>query len=321
VLDRRLAEDIANRLRPGGEGLIEKDWHVVRAISVLAALDHGDIRPAFSGGTALSMAWGLIKRFSEDVDFKVAMPAAPTASKARAQRSAYREKVFAALGVADFELVGAPLIGNKSMFFAADFAYRSEFDPAPGLRPHLRIEMTFRPPALPAVDRPLRSLIAQAQGKEPEVSAFSCVDPIETAADKLSALAWRVCVRERGAPDDDPTIIRHLHDLAALEVRAMAAPAFATLVLEAAKADTSRGGNHAPKDPAERFAFMLETARYRPLVGKGMQVQWACHLDAPLLGPVGGRYEQLDEAVRIGPLELLHSTVKYEVAFKVKHRK
>jgi hypothetical protein len=37
VLDRRLVEDVANRLRPGGEGLIEKDWHVVRAIKALAA--------------------------------------------------------------------------------------------------------------------------------------------------------------------------------------------------------------------------------------------------------------------------------------------
>jgi len=33
VLNRRLVEDIANRLRPGGEGLIEKDWHVVRAMA------------------------------------------------------------------------------------------------------------------------------------------------------------------------------------------------------------------------------------------------------------------------------------------------
>lgn len=55
MLDRRLVEDIANRLRPGGEALIEKDWHVVRAIKAHAALDHGDMRPAFSGGTSLSI--------------------------------------------------------------------------------------------------------------------------------------------------------------------------------------------------------------------------------------------------------------------------
>jgi hypothetical protein len=199
VLGRRLVEDIANRLRPGGEGLIEKDWHVVRAISALAALDHGDMRPVFSGGTSLSIAWGLIKRFSEDVDFKIAMPPAPNPSRARALRSAYRDKILTTLDAADFQLVGEPLVGNKSSFFAADFAYESEFDPAPGLRPHLRIEMTFRTPALPPVERPIRSLVAQAQGHEPELPAFACVDPVETAADKLSALAWRVCGRNRDA--------------------------------------------------------------------------------------------------------------------------
>jgi len=265
VLDRRLVEDIANKLRPGSEGLIEKDWHVVRAIGVLAALDHGDMRPLFSGGTSLSIGWDLIKRFSEDVDFKVATPAAPTASRGRTLRSAYREKVWKALGAADFKPIGAPLVGNKSMFFAADFAYDSEFDPAPGLRPHLRIEMTFQTPALPAVARPIRSLVAQAQGLEPEVAAFPCVDPTETAADKLSALAWRVCVRKRGAPNDDPTIIRHLHDLAALESRVATADPFPKLLAQAAAADTHRGGGEAPADPKERFAVMLKLLGTDPL--------------------------------------------------------
>lgn len=261
MLDRQLIEDIANRLRVGGESLIEKDWHVVRAIRVLAELDHGGARPVFSGGTSLSIGWGLIKRFSEDVDFKVAMPEAATPSKARTLRSAYRNKIITALGAADFELAGTPLVGNKSTYFAADFSYPSEFGPGPGLRPNLRIEMTFQTPALDPVERPIRSLVAQAQGHEPEVRTFFCVDPVETAADKLSALAWRVCVRERGGEDDDPTIIRHLHDLAALESRAIAVPAFVTLVANATTADKGRGGNRVPENTVDRFLLMLEKLR------------------------------------------------------------
>ena len=259
MLDRRLVEDVANRLRPGGEGLIEKDWHVVRAISVLAALDHGEVRPVFAGGTSLSIGWGLIKRFSEDVDFKVAMPTATSRSKGETQRSAYKQKIVDALGSAGFELIGKPFARNENRFFSADLAYKSEFDTAPGLRPHLQIEMTFQAAALTPVERPIRSLIAQAQGKDPEVSAFPCADPVETAADKLSALAWRVCVRERGSEKDDPTIIRHLHDLAALEARAIAAPAFAALLAQSADADTGRGRGKAPHDTAERFALMLKS--------------------------------------------------------------
>lgn len=265
MLDRQLVEDIANRIRPGGEGLIEKDWHVVRAIGVLATLEHGDARPAFSGGTSLSIGWGLIKRFSEDVDFKVAMPEPGNPSQGRAQRRAYRKKVLDALAATGFELAGEPFAGKESGFFSADFAYPSEFASAPGLRPHLRIEMTFEAPALTPIERPIRSLIAQVQGHAPEVATFPCVDPVETAADKLSALAWRVCVRDRNSEKDDPTIIRHLHDLAALDVHAAASPAFAALLTQAIMRDGARGRGRVPAEPAKRFALMLERLDTDPL--------------------------------------------------------
>lgn len=257
MLDRRLVEDVANALGTD-EALVEKDWQVVRALGVLAALDHGDIKPAFSGGTSLSKGWGLIKRFSEDIDFKIAMPEAANKSKGRSQRGAYREQILAALQSAGFTLQGLARAGNDSQYFAADFAYPSAFDPRPGLRPHLQIEMSFFPTALPTIDRPLQSLIAQVQQQPPEVAAFPCVDPVETAADKLSALAWRVCTRQRGSERDDPAIIRHLHDLAALESSVVQAPAFKALVLNAAKEDSNRGGGQAPGDPHERFSAMLD---------------------------------------------------------------
>jgi hypothetical protein len=90
------------------------------------------------------------------------------------------------------------------------------------LRPHIRVEMSLKPRALPPVARPIASLIGAAQQKPPEVAGFLCVDPVEPAADKLSALAWRVHARQRGSEGDDPAIIRHVHDLAAL--RETAAP-------------------------------------------------------------------------------------------------
>lgn len=262
MLDLRLVEQVAAAL--GTEpGLVEKEWHVVRAIRVIADLDHNDARPVFSGGTSLSVGWGLIKRFSEDIDFKVVMPEAANPSQAKAQRRKFRENVFAALGAAGFRLIGAPL--KASAFFSANFAYANTFDPVAGLRPYIQVEMTLEGPALPAVERPLRSLISLAQRSDPEIAAFPCVDPVETAADKLSALAWRVCTRDRSSPKDDPTIIRHLHDLAALESRVADSPAFTSLLLEAAQYDTGRGGGKAPTKPAERFALMLERLLTDPL--------------------------------------------------------
>jgi hypothetical protein len=83
------------------------------------------------------------------------------------------------------------------------------------------------------------------------------VDPIETAADKLSALAWRVCTRKRGSENDGPAMIRHLYDLAALEGHLTKAKEFTSLVRQIAAEDTGRGGEGALSEPAERFAAVL----------------------------------------------------------------
>ena len=262
MLDPQLVEQVAAEFGTAPD-LIEKEWHVVRAIGVIAALDLDGARLAFSGGTSLSVGWGLIRRFSEDADFKVAMPYAANPSQARAQRHRFRERALAALAAAEFTPMGAPR--QASRFFSADFSSPYTFEPVSGLRPHLQIEMTFEAPKLPPVERPIASLIARTQGPEPEVSAFPCVDPVETAADKLSALAWRVCSRERGSTKDDPTIIRHLHDLAALESHINTARQFSALLREAADSDTGRGAGRAPADVGERFRRMLERLETDPL--------------------------------------------------------
>lgn len=216
--------------------------------------------------------WQLIKRFSEDVDFKVAMPPAASGTKERAQRTRYRERIVDALTADGFQLAGKAEVSNASRFFSLDLVYPREFPAGQGLRPHLKLEMTLEAPVLPPIARPIRSLVAQAQNQAAEVRAFPCVDAIETAADKLSALAWRVFTRDRAAPNDDPTIIRHLHDLAALEHHAKPAAQFKDLVRRAVAADADRGGNAVPADARERFAGMFERLRSDEL--------WAAEYDA-----------------------------------------
>ena len=263
VLDPALVERIASDLRSEAS-LVEKDWHIVRALGVIEVVDRAGMTPAFSGGTSLSKGWEVIKRFSEDIDFKVGEPAGSSASRARRERTAYRERVLQALAASDFEIIGEPYAGNASRFFSADVAYGAQFGGGQGLRPHIRVEMSFRAPALAPVERPIRSLIAAAQREPPEVASFPCVEPVETAADKLSALAWRVRARDRSRSDDDPTIVRHLHDLAALEQHAASAPRFPELVLAAAAADVERGVGSAG-DAAADFAEMLQRLETDPL--------------------------------------------------------
>ena len=258
MLDLRLVERVAEDLGTS-PGLVEKDWHVVRALGVIAQVDNGGMMPAFSGGTSLSKGWELIKRFSEDIDFKIGEPPAASVSAARRARSNYRGRIFDALTGASFALEGEPEVRNDSRFFAADLAYGAQFRAGEGLRPHIRIEVSFRAPAVPPIARPIRSMIAAAAREPAEVAAFPCIDIVETAADKLSALAWRVRVRRRGEPKDDPTIIRHLHDLAALELALGSAAKFRELVLASVAADVGRGGEKdPPTDAALIFADMLQ---------------------------------------------------------------
>ena len=115
MLNPNLVEELAAALgtKPG---LVEKDWHVVRALGVLSSLDFSGATQVFSGGTSLSKGWGIIKRFSEDIDFKVIPPAAASPTANRNQRRAFRKRVLAALTANEFELAGDPLISTKVSF-------------------------------------------------------------------------------------------------------------------------------------------------------------------------------------------------------------
>ena len=46
---------------------IEKDWWVVQTLRLIFEMNCAD-NLVFKGGTSLSKAWGLIERFSEDID-------------------------------------------------------------------------------------------------------------------------------------------------------------------------------------------------------------------------------------------------------------
>jgi hypothetical protein len=174
-------------------------------------------------------------------------------------------KVLAALQKNGFSLATRPLIGNESRYFSADLAYESLFPTGQGLRPHIRIEMSFQKPALQPIHRPIQSLIAKAQKRPPEIPEFPCIAPIETAADKLSALAWRVCRRQRGSEGDDPAIIRHMHDLAALEQAVGENTQFAELVKQAVANDADKKRVDATQEHAQMFADMIQCLKSDPL--------------------------------------------------------
>ncbi|MCB1805054.1 MAG: nucleotidyl transferase AbiEii/AbiGii toxin family protein [Candidatus Competibacteraceae bacterium] len=235
---------------------VEKDWFAVQLIAHIAEFNsqHDAVQAVFSGGTSLSKGYGLIKRFSEDLDFFVTWPTAPEPSVG--QRRTFRRKLLDDLKTASgFKIDDDQLLrGDSHRFFKTPIIYTRVFEQS-ALRPHLQLEMSFMQPQIAPETRPLRSLVATALAQDPE-TAIPCISPLETAADKLSALCWRVLARNRNDTMDDPTIIRHLHDLAALSVFIDAdLPTFL------AAARTSLARDKARRRGGDNIAMLSDTAR------------------------------------------------------------
>jgi len=80
-----------------------------------------------------------------------------------------------------------------------------------------------------------------------------------------------IVARRRGSDNDDPTIVRHVHDLAALKTGAATSGDFAGLVRKAMSDDAGRGGAGrggepiASSDPAPTFTDMLDRLGTDPL--------------------------------------------------------
>jgi len=72
------------------------------------------------------------------------MPAAASRNRARNDRRAYRKRILSALTEAGFVLAGEPTRADENQFFSADLFYLSLFDTGPGLRPHIRVEMSLK---------------------------------------------------------------------------------------------------------------------------------------------------------------------------------
>lgn len=195
---------------------IEKDWFATELLVEIAKIDFVPI--VFTGGTSLSKAYGLIHRFSEDLDFRICTS---DKSYTKAERKSIRQKILLAVkAMPGLDLIDSSLkIQNESQYFCFSIAYPQVFPPSAALRPHLKLEFTFEDTLTNYSPREIRSLVTQFSESDLDCS-IQTISPIEIAANKFSALVWRINIKDRqaetGSPQNDPTIMRHLHDLAAL---------------------------------------------------------------------------------------------------------
>jgi hypothetical protein len=235
---------------------VEKDWFVTQVVAALAVFSFAGFELIFTGGTALSKAHKLIERFSEDVDFRVI---APQEQQSRKALSDFKKVVLSHLRESGFAIGDAQVRArNDNRLLALEFDYPSHFNQPAALRPHVQIEIAVRAPQYPGIHLPVSSFVNAAYNRPPEVERISCIDPVESAADKLSALAWRIRARIRGDKKDDPSLVRHLHDLALLKHRALADEQFPVLVANAMRVDDLRAASFSGLSIGDKFRRMME---------------------------------------------------------------
>jgi hypothetical protein len=207
----------------------------------------------FTGGTSLSKGFGLIQRFSEDLDFRIC-----TKSQlfTRSDRKIIREKIVAHIKtISNLSVIEESILKrNESRFFSLNIEYPQINPPTQALRPHLKLEFSFEDTLLDAEFREIRSFVSQFSQADYDCQ-IKTISPIETAANKFSALIWRINIKDRsaihGSIQNDPTIIRHLHDLAALYPVLGDYTDFTHIVKASFENDRGRGGSNKDKSLEE----------------------------------------------------------------------
>ncbi len=132
------------------------------------------------------------------------------------------------------------LARDENRFFSIKIEYETQFSRSNALRPYILVEMALQNPQLPFIKLNIQSFVAKNLNQLSEVEKISCVSPIEIAADKLSAIVWRIPDRIRGELYDDPAIVRHIHDLFMLEPVISGENVFVELVKETIQKDNRR---------------------------------------------------------------------------------
>lgn len=255
---KEILDEVALELGING-GFVEKDWYVTQIIQIIASFSYEGFQMVFSGGTALSKAHKLLQRFSEDVDFRIIAPHGLTDSRSKQkQRLSTLKNTLFDLLIKELSLPAKRTFArNENRFFAIEFDYPTVYPKEQALRSHVLIEFTMSSLNIPAINCSVSSLINELSSKTPEVSKIACLDPVENAVDKLSALVWRVADRVRGSETDDPTIVRHLHDLAILKDFAVKHQDFARLAKKTIEQDDARSERIAGFSLERKFSNLL----------------------------------------------------------------
>jgi len=194
-------------------GVVEKDYWALEVLRSITEPFDGVEAIVFKGGTSLSKVYGIIERFSEDIDVIAVLGDDASANSAKRTLRGLSERAAADLGV-EYERTA-----EGRGFLNTRFQYRADFAVS-FLSPGVLLELGSRGGPEPNQQHPVTSFMAEAAAEiDPtSIADFADLQPVivtalvpeRTLAEKLAFLHHRATVHDlealtRGA--------RHLYDV------------------------------------------------------------------------------------------------------------
>jgi hypothetical protein len=217
-------------------GLVEKDYWVTHT---LWALNQSGFGIWFKGGTSLSKGFGLIERFSEDLDLKIESgrehlpdPGNWRSEGTRAiqQRRAYFDALASAIRVPGASVTKEAVNADwaqRNANFRVEYPGLHLAQLPPPMRPYVLLEVG-NARVTPSVARGMSSFVHDHLAEIGQLGAFTdsrphgvrCAHPLVTLLEKIDALQRRA-LREDAEP---ATFVRHFEDAARIIVHASELP-------------------------------------------------------------------------------------------------
>lgn len=201
--------------------IVEKDYWVMHC---LWGLQHNGLRFEMKGGTSLSKGWGVIDRFSEDIDIRfdpiAGLNLKSDAEKHVKARRAFYDELAGKIAIPGIVVGRAVKFDDeKAQNGGISLKYRSHFEPLPGLKTEVLLEVGFgrttpneaRDFSSWVLDKALAAGLDVFDNRAPGVP---CFNPEFTFVDKLQTISRRYRQhKSRGEERDRPReFLRHYYD-------------------------------------------------------------------------------------------------------------
>jgi len=211
-------------------------------------------------------------RMSEDIDFKIKIknPEQVIAkTQFLKQLKKFRALIITTISSHDFNIKDI-VARNEGRYLKVELNYHSVFPINMTLRSHILLEFTVADVCLETDDLRIRTLIEENF----DIEAISgslltpCVSCEETAIEKWVGLTRRIMAIERGHYQEDPTLVRHIYDLNAINKNNRINDSFFNLALTVIIKDAKQFKNQHPEyaaNPGTEITHSIEILKNKPI--------------------------------------------------------